>query len=108
MSGNEITPSGGFINELGMKIKVIVKLMGDKRVSPLVKLIPVAALVYLISPLDIIPLNPLDDAGILGLGFYLFLELCPPDVVAEHMDEMRRVIPGEWRDVSDEEPENKE
>ena len=108
MPGNDMVPSGGFINELVMKVKVFAKLMGDRRVSPFIKMIPLATLAYLISPLDFVPLNPLDDAGILGLGFYIFLELCPPDVVAEHMEEMRRIIPGEWRDVTEEEPEEKD
>jgi hypothetical protein len=28
----------------------------------------------------------------------LFVELCPPDVVKEHMDALNRVIPGEAHD----------
>lgn len=108
MSGKDMVPSGNFINELALKIKVFVKLMGDRRVSPWLKMIPLATLVYLISPLDIVPLNPLDDAGILGLGFYIFLELCPPEVVAEHMQELQRVIPGEWRDITPAEADEEE
>jgi uncharacterized membrane protein YkvA (DUF1232 family) len=63
--------------------------MGDSRVNPLVKLIPVGALVYLVSPIDIVMGIPgaaaLDDAAILWFGSNLFVELCPPEVVREHM-----------------------
>ena len=102
MSGKEVVPASGFFHELALRIKLIMRLMQDRRINPLLKLLPLGTLVYLISPLDFIPLNPLDDAGILGLGFYLFIELCPPDVVQEHLDDMRRVIPGEWRDITEE------
>jgi hypothetical protein len=30
---------------------------------------------------------------------YLFVELCPPDVVEEHLAAITRVIPGQWRDA---------
>lgn len=70
-------PSG-----LGTQFKLLLRLMRDPRVNPLLKLLPVGAVIYLFSP-DLIPMI-LDDAVVLGVGFYAFLELCPPDVVAEH------------------------
>lgn len=71
-------PSG-----LGAQFKLLLRLLRDPRVSPLLKILPVAAVVYMISPLDAaVPV--IDDAVVLGLGWYGFLELCPPDVVAEH------------------------
>jgi len=43
----------------------------------------------LIWPIDLIAgipgLSALDDIAIVSLGNYLFVELCPPDVVNEHM-----------------------
>lgn len=71
-------PSG-----LGSQFKLLLRLLRDPRVNPLLKALPVAAVVYLVSPLDA-ALPVIDDAVVLGLGFYAFLELCPPDVVAEH------------------------
>lgn len=71
------TPSG-----LGAQFKLLLRLMRDPRVSPLLKVLPVGAVVYLFSP-DLLPMI-LDDAVVLGVGFYAFVELCPPDVVAEH------------------------
>lgn len=74
---------GGAPSGLGAQFKLLLRLMRDPRVSPLLKILPVAAVVYMISPLDAaVPV--LDDAVLLGLGWYGFLELCPPDVVAEH------------------------
>ena len=47
------------------------------------KLLPIGSLIYLFSPLDAaIPF--IDDAVIVGLGTYAFIELCPPEVVEEH------------------------
>ena len=39
------------------------------------------------NPIDI-P-GPIDDIAVLSLGFYLFTEMCPPDVVEEHMKNLR-------------------
>jgi hypothetical protein len=93
-----ITPSkgGGVFNDLAIRIKLILRLLGDGRVSPLLKLLPIGSLVYLAVP-DLAP-GPLDDAAIIWLGTYLFVELCPPDVVQEHMKSLQRVIPSEWND----------
>ncbi len=86
-----IPPQGGMIRDFIMRVKLIVRLIGDKRVSPWLKIIPVAGIAYLISPIDIIPdimlpvIGELDDAAILWLTNYLFIELCPPDIVNEHV-----------------------
>lgn len=74
---------GDFFSSFGLQIRLIMKLIGDKRVSPLLKALPIFSIIYLISPLDIvIPL--VDDAFILWIANTLFLELCPTDVVEEH------------------------
>jgi hypothetical protein len=68
---------------LGSQFKLILRLLRDNRVNPLLKALPVFSLLYLISPFDsFIPV--VDDAVILGLGLYTFVELCPPEIVAEH------------------------
>lgn len=88
---------GGVFHDLALRIKLILKLMADRRVSPWLKLLPIGSLFYLLFP-DIAP-GPLDDAAIIWLGFYLFVELCPPEVVEEHMKALTRTIPAEWRDA---------
>ncbi len=89
-----IAPSegGGVFQNLTLRIKLILRLMADSRVSPWLKILPVASLFYLIIP-DLAP-GPLDDAAILWLGAYLFVELCPPAVVQEHMQALSSGTPG--------------
>jgi hypothetical protein len=99
MSQNDkrkIVPSGGFFDELVMRAKLVFRLMGDRRVNLFTKALPVAGLTYFIWPIDI-P-GPLDDVAVLGLAVYLFVELCPPEVVEEHLRNLRSVIPAEFRD----------
>ena len=74
---------GGFFAEIGNQFRLSWRLMSDRRVNPLFKLLPIASILYFISPLDFgIPL--LDDAVVIWLGNTLFVELCPPEVVEEH------------------------
>ena len=82
--------SGGVFQGLANRIKLILRLMGDPRVSFYLKLIPAASLVYLVFP-DIAP-GPIDDAAIIWLSTYLFVELCPPNVVQEHQDAIEKIV----------------
>jgi len=99
-----IVPSqgGGMLRELGVRMKLILRLMRDSRVNPLLKLLPVGTLVYLIVP-DL-AIGPIDDAVVIWLGSVLFVELCPPDVVKEHMDALHSVVDAEWRETDDSTP----
>jgi uncharacterized membrane protein YkvA (DUF1232 family) len=87
-----VSPQRGMTHDVVTRLKLILKLMGDGRVSPWVKLIPIGAIAYLVSPIDIIMGIPgvaaLDDAAILWMGSNLFVELCPQNVVQEHMKEL--------------------
>jgi uncharacterized membrane protein YkvA (DUF1232 family) len=86
-----VTQQGGVIRNVINQLKLILRLMGDSRVSIFAKLSPVGALIYLISPVDAISIpfiGAVDDAALLWLGSYVFTELCPPAVVAEHMREL--------------------
>ena len=87
------------------RFKLIMRLMGDRRVSPWVKLIPIGALVYLVSPIDLIMGIPgiaaLDDAAILWFGSSLFVDLCPPNVVNEHMQELTNNLDDDTDEVVD-------
>jgi uncharacterized membrane protein YkvA (DUF1232 family) len=101
--------SSGFIQELLLRARLILRLMGDRRVNFLLKLIPVAAITYVVSPIDLIPnavvpvVGALDDAAIFWLGITLFESLCPEAVVQEHRNALQKVVPGTWRDVPPEE-----
>lgn len=86
-----VNQQGGVVRNLVNQLKLIFRLMGDKRVSVLAKLVPLGAFAYLIMPADLAPnvvlpvIGMVDDAAILWLGTYIFTELCPPEVVEEHM-----------------------
>jgi hypothetical protein len=90
------SPQGGVFHNVGLQIKLILRLLADRRVNIFLKLLPVGALLYFLIP-DLAP-GPIDDALVIWLGGFLFIELCPPHVVQEHMDELSQVIPGELKD----------
>lgn len=87
-----VSSGGGVLRDLVLRFKLIVRLMGDNRVNPFIKLIPVASLAYLVFPFDLIAMVPgvsaLDDVALVSLGAYLFIEFCPPEVVQEHMQRL--------------------
>lgn len=86
-----------FFEDLALRGRLIIRLMKDSRVSVFLKLLPIGSLIYLINPIDI-P-GPLDDIGVVGLGFYLFIEFCPPAIVEEHMNDLRNTVFGKIKDV---------
>lgn len=95
----------GFFQDIIQRIKLIGRLMTDKRVNFFLKILPVASVVYLFFPLDLAPglvlpvIGALDDAAILWLGTSLFVSLCPEDVVQEHIAALNRVVDSSWQDV---------
>lgn len=72
----------GLVKNFSLQARLILRLLRDRRVSFLAKLLPIGSLIYFISP-DLIPFI-LDDAAVIGVGTYIFMELCPPAVVEEH------------------------
>jgi uncharacterized membrane protein YkvA (DUF1232 family) len=99
-SPKKITPrDSGFFDNLTLQIKLILRLLADRRVSPLLKLLPIGALVYMIVP-DIV-FGPIDDALVIWLGTALFVELCPAEIVKEHRDALTSVVEGEWREIEE-------
>jgi uncharacterized membrane protein YkvA (DUF1232 family) len=114
-SNKLMVPQGGVLRDFILRLKLIGRLMSDSRVNFFLKLIPVASLAYLISPVDLAPgvvlpvIGVLDDAAILWIGSTLFVELCPPDVVNEHqkqltsnvIEDMGDVVDAEVTDVND-------
>lgn len=76
-----------FFSEIVLKLKLTFRLFKDKRVNPWLKLIPAFCLLYLIVPMDIL-IGPIDDAIVIYIGMDLFVDLCPKDVVEEHLQEL--------------------
>jgi uncharacterized membrane protein YkvA (DUF1232 family) len=67
------------------------RLWRDRRVPKYLKGMIIAALLYVLSPIDLVPdflvpvFGQLDDVTVLMLATYLFIRWSPPAVVAEHM-----------------------
>jgi uncharacterized membrane protein YkvA (DUF1232 family) len=82
-----VTQQGGVIKNIMNQMKLIFRLLGDRRVSILAKVIPVSTIVYLFSPDPIMfpIIGAVDDVALLALGSYIFTELCPLEVVQEHL-----------------------
>jgi uncharacterized membrane protein YkvA (DUF1232 family) len=96
-------PEGNILREVVQQIKLVYHLMLDARVHPLAKLIPIAAVLYVISPVDLIPdvlpvLGQMDDAAIIMLGVRAFFEVAPPEVVREYLKRLARPVDdSEWK-----------
>lgn len=74
-------PNGGIVG-LFRDVGVAWRLLGDPAVPGLLKLVlPLLALVYWLSPLDLIPGMPFDDIAILLLAARMLVSLAPQDSV---------------------------
>jgi uncharacterized membrane protein YkvA (DUF1232 family) len=91
---SELRETAGFIDGMIRQSRLVWRLWRDGRVPGWIKLIPFAGLVYLLSPIDLIPdlmlpgLGQLDDLAIVLLAVKMFVDLSPPGIVREHLEEM--------------------
>ncbi len=97
-------PEGSFFRDVIQQVKLAFALLLDPRVHPLTKLIPLAAVGYLLLPTDIIPdilpvLGQMDDVVVLMLGLRLFFEFSPAPVVQEHLWQLVERVKGDWSEV---------
>ena len=89
------------------ELRLAWRLMREPRVSLVAKVLPVLAVLYVLSPLDFIPdvvpvLGQLDDVGILILSVKLFLRVCPSAAASFHAEAItsgRRFTPMNPADV---------
>ncbi len=96
-----IPRSSGFFQDLTNRFRLISRLLMDSRVNPLIKILPVATLAYVVWPFDLLPANPIDDAFVIWIGTTLFVELCPPQVVQEHIQSLnQQPVTGVWQDAA--------
>lgn len=104
----------GFWRSIVRQVQLVFRLMGDQRVPFWTKSIPILSIAYLVWPADLIPgaiapvLGAMDDLAAVLLGFKIFVELCPPEVVREHQALLASagindgdVVEGEVRPVDD-------
>ena len=101
----------GAVTGLASHARLIWRLLRDRRVPPWIKAIVPATIIYLLAPIDLLPdailgLGQLDDLTILLLGAKFFMDLCPADIVQQHLAEMGSVK-GSYRVVNEEEGRSK-
>jgi len=99
-------PEGSWIREIVQQVKLAYSLMLDRRVHPVTKIIPLAALAYLFMPVDVVPdvmplVGQLDDLAIVMFGLRFFFEFSPPEVVHEHLKRLAQTAQGSWKVVDD-------
>lgn len=109
MDASQTNP--GFLGGILRDVRLAWRLLLDRRVPLLLKLIPPAAILYTLFPVDFVPdllpgLGQLDDLGILLVGLRLFILLAPQAIVQQHLSEMEAGS-GAWR-VTNERRENGE
>lgn len=83
----DVERTAGFLGEIMKQIGLVWRLFTDSRVPTWVKFIPSLAILYVISPIDLVPglvvpgLGQLDDLAVLLIGLKLFVELSPKGIV---------------------------
>ena len=93
-SSQDLRQSAGFLGGLIKQARLALRLFKDKRVPGWVKLVPIAGVFYLLSPVDLLPdlvlpgLGEIDDLAMLLLAAKVFVDLSPPGVVREHLADL--------------------
>ena len=91
---SELNETAGFLGGLLKQGRLAWRLLRDGRVPGWVKMVPFAALLYFLSPIDLIPdmalpgLGEIDDLVILLLALKMFVDLSPAPIVREHLDDL--------------------
>ena len=88
------TRDEGFWREMWHQARLVWSLLRDPDVPIYLKILPFAALIYILVPTDFIPdfipvVGQLDDLTALIVGGKVFIELSPQRVVAQHLESMR-------------------
>jgi uncharacterized membrane protein YkvA (DUF1232 family) len=75
-------------------VKLYWRLFKDRRVPLRAKALLIAAALYVLDPVDLLPdflfplIGTLDDLAVVVLTARWFISLCPPDVVQERVREL--------------------
>lgn len=86
-----------FLKNLPNFVRLYWRLLGDRRVSLWPKALLLLSFLYVLSPIDLIPdvipfIGEVDDLVLLIVACRLFIYLCPPEAVREHV---RRIDAGD-------------
>ncbi len=110
-TNNSNRNSPGFWINLFNSFRIAWKLLWDKRVPMSTKLIPVLVVIYILSPIDIIPdvvpvFGQLDDLALLLIGVQIFIALSPKAIVDQIRAEINGTPPSDGWTVSSSQPNN--
>ena len=92
-----------FLFRLISSIRLVWKLLTDSRVPFWIRLALPLALIYVISPIDILPdfipvMGRVDDIISIVAGIMILLKLAPKKVVNQHKKDNQTIIDGEYRE----------
>lgn len=93
-SSSDMQHTAGFLGGLIQQIRLAWRLFNDSRVPGWVKMIPFAGILYFLSPIDLLPdwvlpgLGEVDDVVLLVFAMKMFIDLSPPGIVREHLDNL--------------------
>ena len=109
-TNNSDRRSPGFWMNLLNSFRIAWRLMWDSRVPFSAKLVPILTILYILSPIDIVPdvlvgLGQLDDLAILLMGTQLFIAVSPKDIVERIRAEIEGRPPGGGWTVSGSQPQ---
>src|SRR5262249_31348204 len=87
-----------FARHLPSFARLFSRLVKDPRIGLAPKLVLAGSLFYLVLPIDFVPdflpvVGQMDDLAILYFGSKLFLQLCPKEIVHEHLRAIGKAIP---------------
>ena len=77
------------LRSLVLQARLAVRLVREPAIGLLARAIPILALVYVVSPIDVVPdvlplLGEIDDVGILFVAVQAFIHVCPAPIVEYH------------------------
>ncbi|GAB4533616.1 MAG: hypothetical protein Kow0063_15810 [Anaerolineae bacterium] len=96
----DVERMAGFLSEIVRQARLVWRLLTDPRVPTWVKFIPPLAILYILSPVDLVPdpvlgLGQLDDLAVILIGLKLFVALSPAGIVQRYRDELAGNAPPE-------------
>jgi uncharacterized membrane protein YkvA (DUF1232 family) len=102
----------GALTQALRTFQLVWELLKDSRVPLFPKLVMLASVIYVISPVDFVPdvilgLGQVDDLAVFMFAVAAFIELCPRDIVQEHRRKIAgvtgsdEVVDGTYRVIDD-------
>ena len=94
--------SPGFWMNFFNSFRIAWRLLWDRRVPWSTKIIPLLVVLYILSPIDILPdfipvIGQLDDVALFVIGVQMFIAMSPRDLVARFRAELNGDPPaGGW------------